>query len=160
MLAMDARTLWIPALAGGLLAGTLDLIYAFAWMAAFHDKSPLWVLQSVASGWNGKAAFEGGAAAGAVGLASHFGISIGAAGLYALASRGFPLLREHWIACGAIFGVLVYLFMNFVVIAFSAAPFKPSTAPAVIIRGFVSHALLFGIPIAWCAGAASSWSRS
>jgi hypothetical protein len=160
MLAMEARTFWIPALAGGLLAGTLDLIYAFVWMAAFHDKSPLWVLQSVASGWNGKAAFEGGGLAGAVGFASHFGISIVAAGLYIVASRGLPLMREHWIVCGAIFGVLVYLFMNFVVIAYSAAPFKPSLAPAVIIRGFISHALLFGIPIAWCAGAAPSWMRA
>jgi hypothetical protein len=160
MPAMDIRTLWIPALAGGLLAGTLDLIYAFVWMAAFHDKSPLWVLQSVASGWNGKAAFEGGALAGAVGFASHFGISIAAAGLYTVASRGLPLLREHWIVCGTLFGVLVYLFMNFVVISLSAAPFKPSAAAAVIVRGFISHALLFGIPIAWCANAASSWTRA
>lgn len=138
---------WIAVLAGGLLAGTLDIIYAIA-SHAWHGRSALWVLQSVASGWVGKAAFSGGVTAGAVGFASHFGISIAAAAIYGIASRSVEFLSTHWLVAGAIFGVLVYLFMNFVVIPLSAAPFKPSLVPRVLIEGFVSHAILFGIPIA------------
>jgi hypothetical protein len=158
MLAMEARRLLIATLAGGLLAGTLDIVYAFAWLG-YYGRSPLWVLQSVASGWLGKAAFTGGAAAGVIGLASHYGISIVAAGLYSLVARGSTRVREHWIVCGTLFGVLVYLFMNFVVMPLSAVPFKASLDPLVILRGFVSHALLFGIPIAWCAAPRRPWVR-
>ena len=50
--------------------------------------------------------------------------------------------------CGALFGVLVYLFMNFVVIPLSAFPFKLSYPPLWLLEGFVSHAVFVGIPIA------------
>jgi hypothetical protein len=139
---------WIAVAAGGALAGTLDIIYACVWLWSMHGKAPLWVLQSVATGWLGKAAFTGGVAAGALGLASHYAISVAAAATYGYASRSVAFLSTHWLVAGALFGVLVYLFMNFVVIPLSAAPFKPSLDPNVIAQGFVSHALLFGIPIA------------
>ena len=44
----------------------------------------------------------------------------------------------------------VYLFMSYVVGPLSAAPFRMPATPEAILRGFVSHALLFGLPIAWC----------
>lgn len=146
---MGARAFWIAAAAGGLAAATLDIVYAFAWLG-MNGRSPLWVLQSVASGWLGRAAFAGGVAAGLLGLASHYGISIVAAALYGAARQGSAWVRAHWIASGALFGVLVYLFMNFVVMPLSAAPFGPSLAPRAFAQGFASHALLFGLPIAWC----------
>jgi hypothetical protein len=40
--------------------------------------------------------------------------------------------------------------MNFVVLPLSAVPFKLTYSPQVIAQGFVSHALLVGIPIALC----------
>ena len=143
------RTFGIAALVGGLAAATLDILYAFAWLGA-NGRTPLWVLQSIASGWLGRAAFTGGIAAGALGLASHYGIAIAAATLYGAAVRGSTWIREHWIVGGVAFGVLAYLFMNFVVIPLSAAPFGPSWTARAFIQGFVSHALVFGLPIAWC----------
>ena len=137
----------MAALAGGLVAGALDIAYAFAWWG-MNGRTPLWVLQSVASGWLGRAAFTGGVAAGALGLASHFGIAIVAAAIYGAAVSGSTWIRTHWITGGIAFGVLVYLFMNFVVIPLSAAPFGPSLALQPFIQGFISHALLVGLPIA------------
>jgi hypothetical protein len=138
----------MAALLGGTIAAMLDIVYAFVWLG-MSGRSPLWVLQSVASGWLGRGAFTGGWSAGLIGAASHWGISIAAAALYGVAVRGSGWVRAHWVAGGIAFGVLVYLFMNFVVIPLSAAPFGPSWARRAFIQGFVSHALLFGLPIAW-----------
>src|SRR6185436_3253237 len=97
----------------------------------------------------GRGAFTGGLVAGVIGLASHLAISIAAAAVYGAAMRGSGWIRAHWIVGGIAFGILVYLFMNFVVIPLSAAPFGPSWALKSFVQGFISHALLFGLPIAW-----------
>ena len=52
------------------------------------------------------------------------------------------------VSVGTIFGICVYLVMNFVVLPLSAVPFKLSYPPATLFQGFVSHAILVGIPIA------------
>jgi hypothetical protein len=142
------------ALLGGLVAGTCDIVYAFIWLG-YHGRSPLWVLQSVATGWLGRASFSGGWASGALGIASHYAISIVAAALYGAASGHLAFMRRHWIACGIAYGVPVYLFMNFVVIPLSNAPFAASTAAATLAQGFASHAILFGLPIAYFSRAVS-----
>jgi hypothetical protein len=58
------------------------------------------------------------------------------------------MLRSRAVVCGALFGVLVYLFMNFVVLPVSAFPYQLSYTAARVLEGFVSHALLVGLPIA------------
>ena len=61
---MSRRDFWAAALIGGTAAALLDIVYAFVWLG-INDRSPLWVLQSVASGWLGRGAFTGGWSAGA-----------------------------------------------------------------------------------------------
>ncbi|MEZ0307659.1 MAG: hypothetical protein ACAH21_07015 [Ramlibacter sp.] len=139
---------FVAMLIGGLAAGVLDIIYAFA-LAAIRGGTPLRVLQSVASGVLGAPAYKGGAAAGILGLGLHLGICIVAAGVYCLFAQRSSHARKHVIIFGSLFGVLVYLFMNFVVLPLSAVPFKLTYPPLVLLQGFVSHALLVGLPIAW-----------
>ncbi len=134
-------------LVGGGIAATLDIIYAIVRHAGY-GRSPLWVLQSVASGWMGEAAFTSGIGGGVIGLLSHYGILFVAAAIYLVASRSFPILRSRAIACGAVFGVLVYLFMNFVVLPLSAFPYDLTYPLPRLLEGFVSHAALAGLPIA------------
>jgi len=137
----------IGLLVGGLIAGTLDILYAVVmWLS--RGRSPEWVLQSVATGWLGSAAFDGGAAAATLGLVSHYGISICAAAVFYLASRRVAFLRERAVLSGLVFGVCVYLVMNFVVMPLSSAPFKIKYTASVLAQGFASHAVLFGVPIA------------
>jgi hypothetical protein len=143
----ERRGAVLAVLAGGFAAGTLDIVYAILW-SGMYGRSAEWVLQSVASGWLGMAAFEGGTAAAALGLASHYGILFVAAWLYLAASARLPVLRTQAVACGALFGVAIYLFMNFVVLPMSAFPFKPAYPWLVLLRGFASHAIVAGIPIA------------
>jgi len=102
----------------------------------------------VASGWLGKQAFDGGMPAAVLGLLSHYGILFVAAALYLAASRRFPLLRHRAVTCGLVFGVGVYLFMNFVVVPLAAVPFELSYTPSKLAQGFLSHSVLVGLPIA------------
>jgi hypothetical protein len=135
-------------LVGGGIAATLDIVYAILRNGGY-GKSPLWVLQSVASGWLGNGAFESGVAGGAIGLVSHYAILFIAAALYWSASQRFPVLRTQWLICGALFGVAVYCFMNFVVLPLSAFPFNPKYPAMKLVEGFASHAVFVGLPIAW-----------
>jgi len=132
---------------GGAAAATLDIVYAFV-MSAQAGISPARVLQSVASGWLGKQAFDGGIPAAVLGLLSHYGILFVAAALYLAASRRFQPLRHRAVICGLVFGVGVYLFMNFVVVPLSAVPFEISHTPSKLAQGFLSHSVLLGLPIA------------
>jgi len=115
-----APALWI--LAAGALAATIDITYAIGWSVA-HGGTAERLLQAVASGWQGKAAFEGGAPSAALGLASHYAILLVAAALFLAASRRLPWLRRHAVPAGLLYGLAIFLFMNFVVLPLSAIPF-------------------------------------
>ena len=132
---------------GGLLAGVFDITYACV-VLGLRGRSPVWVLQSVASGWLGARAFTGGLGAAALGLVSHFMIAFGAAAVYYAASRKLRFMVQQAVLCGLLYGIAIFLFMNWVVIPLSAAPFRTPLTFVVLWRGFVSHALLIGLPIA------------
>ncbi|APV50084.1 hypothetical protein BWI17_10540 [Betaproteobacteria bacterium GR16-43] len=150
---------WLAVLAGGTLAGVFDILYAITFWH-FNGRSALWVLQSVAMGWYGRASSTMGWTSGGIGLASHFAITIAVAALYGLTWRRVDWMRTRWVACGLFFGVLVYLFMNYVVIPLSAAPFRTPLTLSNLAQGFVSHALLVGLPIAACLRyAQAAWAR-
>jgi hypothetical protein len=140
---------YFAVLLGGGIAATLDIVYACL-SNAQYGKTPLWVLQSVATGWLGSQAFSSGLIGGLIGLVSHYSILIVAATVYLMLSKRFAVLRTQAVAYGAVFGALVYLFMNFVVLPLSAFPFKLSYPPLRLIEGLMSHALFVGIPIALC----------
>lgn len=142
---------------GGFIAATIDIIYAFVSNGSY-GRSPLWVLQFVASGWLGKESFQGGWTSGSIGLASHYAILIVAAALYYAASRISPFLRSQAVAWGCLFGIAIYVFMNFAVWPLSAVPFKnPPHTTMRLVEGFASHALFVGVPIALCI---RRWTRS
>ena len=134
-------------LVGGGAAALIDIVYACVRQAGF-GRSVEWTLQSVASGWLGMDAFTSGMTGALLGLASHFLILFVAAYLYLLASRRHAFLATQAVACGALFGVGVYLFMNFVVLKISAFPFRLTYDWLRLLEGFTSHALFVGIPIA------------
>jgi hypothetical protein len=153
-----AQRAWVGVVLGGLVAGCFDILYAIIANGLRGGLSPLWVLQSVASGLLGKDAFDGGVPTGLLGLLCHFVIAFGAATVYFLVSRKLALLRERPVLSGALFGILVYLFMNFVVLPLSAFPFTLHYPLKRLAEGFFSHAVLIGIPIALLQKR-YSWSR-
>jgi uncharacterized membrane protein len=134
---------------GGFASGVLDILYAFA-MANLRGNSGARVLLAIASGLLGKDAYQGGPGVHVLGLTLHFAILQVAAAIYFVAARNMQRLQQHYVIAGLVFGVLVYLSMNFVVLPLSAVPFTIRHTPQVLLQGFVSHALLVGLPISAC----------
>lgn len=78
--------------AATLLAGTLDILDAFTFWGVTKAVPPERILQSIASGLLGKAAFQDGTGAAALGLLLHYFIMSVMAALYVLAARRLPVL--------------------------------------------------------------------
>ena len=134
-------------LAGGLVAGTLDIIYACTYWAIKRDVPVERILQSVAAGLLGKAAFEGGAGTAALGLALHFFIAISMAITYYVVARRWAFLREQAVLAGLLYGLLLYAIMNYIVVPLSRAG-AGAKDPLWIGLSILVHAMLIGLPIA------------
>ena len=130
---------------GGLTAGILDITAAFI-NSARSGRSPMWVLQSVASGLLGADSYTGGLRAAALGAALHFLIAFVACTVFYLASRKLNILVRHAIVCGLLYGVAVYLFMYLVVLplTFHRSFFRQLSA---VVTGLIIHMLCVGLPI-------------
>jgi hypothetical protein len=101
-----------------LVCGTLDAAAATTQAATLAVPAQR-VWQSVASGIMGSRALERGWRSGVFGLALHFVISFLISTLYVLASRRMPFLLRHALIAGALYGVGVYLVMNYIVLPLS-----------------------------------------
>ena len=136
-----------PVLAGGVVVGVLDIAYACVFWAVKAGVSPERIFQSVAAGLLGKASFEGGAATAALGLALHFFIATSMSVAYYLVARPRPILWQRPVSSGLIYGLFLYVFMNFVVVPVSAAG-GGTKDPLWVLLSVAVHALLIGLPIA------------
>lgn len=130
---------------GGLLAGTLDILAAFA--MSWPRAAPARVLQSIASGVLGPSSYQGGLRTAALGLLLHFVIALGAAAVYGAASRQWSVLWLRPVRCGLAYGVIVYLVMNLVVVPLSRIGFRLPAWPSIALL-VVIHMVCVGLPIA------------
>ena len=144
------RSLLAPVLVGGLLSGAIDLTYACTYHGVVSHVPPIRIFQSIGSGLFGKASFEMGATSATVGFIAHFVILIIAAGIFGVARRRFAYLREHAYVSGMIFGVGIWLTMNYVVLPLSAAPHFKSNLQGTL-SDFAVHVLLLGPAISLAA---------
>ena len=133
-------------LIGGLIAGAFDITFAFIFYS-LRGSTPLRILQSIASGLLGASAFRGGMKTAILGFFLHFFIATSAATIFYLVSRKLKFMIEYAIICGILYGLCVYVVMNFVVLPLSAIPFKPSHAASVVIAGLLIHMFGIGLPI-------------
>jgi hypothetical protein len=140
-------------LVGGLVAGTLDIVYACTFWAVKRGVPPLRIFQSVAAGLLGKASFDGGAKTAALGLLLHYFIATSMSVTYYLVARRMPALGRRPVLLGAAYGLLLYVIMNYVVLPLSAASPAPKD-PLWIGLSVAVHASLIGVPIALFARAA------
>jgi uncharacterized membrane protein YagU involved in acid resistance len=138
---------------GTLAVGTLDILDAILFYRLRSNVSPTRIFQSIASGLLGKASFSGGIATAALGLGLHYLIAFSVVAAYLVASRWWTRLRHDPLVYGPIYGVLVYLFMNEIVVPLSQAAtgVKPLS---VVLNGLAIHILGVGIPAALLARAA------
>jgi len=147
---MKHRSVLWAVLVGGSIAGTLDILFAISF-AGYSGVPPAGLLQTVASGLLGNAAFSGGIPAAALGLVLHFGMSYLWAGIFVGAARQLPGLVRQPMMSGVLFGAAVFLTMRLVVLPLSAFPYPVTFKPLPSILDLLSHTFLFGVPIALAA---------
>jgi hypothetical protein len=133
----------------GLLAGALDIAYAFI-IWGLRGVSPIRIGQSVAAGLLGReAAVSGGTETGLFGLLLHFILAIIMAAIYYGAARNIRLLVDRAVPCGIAYGLALYGAMNYVVLPLSAIGKAGGGGLLYItITGILVHMFLVGLPIA------------
>lgn len=133
-------------LLGGVIAGVLDVGAA----SLISGRDPGFILQFIASGLIGKAAFGGGTGTMLLGLALQVLMGIIIAAVFVLASLKLPWMRRSWLAAGLAYGVGIYAVMNYVVLPLSAV----GRFPQFSVEGLVKNGLAmlgFGLIVAWFA---------
>ena len=108
-----------------LLVGSLDIGCAFiqAWFKTHTP--PDRVLIFIASGLLGKAAFSGGMGTIALGLFCHYCIAGIWVALFWWVLKRFPSLNLYPLICGTLFGFLIWLVMNSIILPLSRTPPLP-----------------------------------
>lgn len=128
--------------AGGLIAGTLDLVQAcilFGW------DIPL----VIAAGMLGQRALQGGAGMYVLGVFLHFFIATSVTAIYYAVSRRLRFLVEHPLVCGLFFGGAVQEVMNLVVLPLCALHARGPYELHDLIQGLAVHMVVIGLPVAY-----------
>lgn len=141
--------------AAGLVAGTLDIGAA----TLINRLDPVIILHAIASGVLGKAAYFEGARSALLGLALQWGMSLSIAAVYVAAARRLRWLNANWLRGGLVYGVAIFIVMNYLVVPLSAAwPPHPFTVHGLMHRftpgkfaGNLLAMLLFGSIVAFYA---------
>jgi len=142
---MFARTLK-PILLGGLVAASIDILVA----CLLNHRSVPFILQSIAGGLLAQRAYAGGAATALLGLLLQEVMGIIIAAIYVLAARRWDDLREGWVTWGVIYGVVIFVVMNYVVLPLSAWRAMPRFS-LLSFAGNLAAMFLFGLIVAFCA---------
>lgn len=108
--------LWI-----GLVAGTLDITENIVFNA-FRGITPWRIFQFIASGLIGGQAFQSGWASVALGVVLHYTIALIWTGIFYAVARKFAVVTRRPVLSGLLYGGVVYLIMNFIVLPFSGVP--------------------------------------
>ena len=135
---------------GGLIMSTLHLFlqqWIFTVLIAKLAPSFTVVLQYVASGLLGDAAYTGGFATALLGLILEYLMCIIIAGIFIFSADRIPLLRKNVIVGSLLYGFGVLIVMNFVVQPLSAAATLPAPPMGLLIEIVLEHMLLVGLPL-------------
>jgi hypothetical protein len=145
----DRAALWKVIAGATLLIGILDISDAFIFYG-LRGVTPTRILQGIASGVLGRAAFGMGYRSALLGLFFHFFIAFSAAAVFLLASRKLPLAL-HPSLYGALFGIALYIVMNYVVLPLSKIGPRPAPPLVPFINGVAALVVCIGIPLAFIA---------
>lgn len=130
----------------GAICGTMDITAALT-VYPFFGAKPLNILNGIAAGVLGDKAFQGGWETALLGLCLHFTIAYGAATVFYLASRRLTWLLSLAEIAGVLYGIVVYFFMNRIVVPLSLAHKNPFSFKMTVV-GIVIHIFCVGLPIA------------
>jgi hypothetical protein len=128
----------------GITCGVLDITCTLT-LNKLKGTDPIRMLQAIASGALGQKSFAGGRSTAALGLGIHFFIAVITAAVYYAASRPLSFLIEYAVLCGLLYGIVVHLFMSFIILPLSSLQ-RPFSVKAFLIQ-LVIHMFCVGLPI-------------
>jgi hypothetical protein len=145
---LNARDSTLRSIAlGGMMVAVLHLVVQDGLVfSLLGQRSFILVIQYVASGVMGNAAFAGGLVTALLGLVIHFLISFIVAGVFILSTGRIPLLQRNSILGSLLYGVGVFVVLYYVVLPLSAAPPVPLQLMD-IIELAMEHILVIGLPL-------------
>jgi hypothetical protein len=145
----SARTLtplW-AIVVGGTLVGLFDFAYAnLRTLAAGRAWQSVW--KFVASALLGPEARSGGFGMTLAGIACHFTVAFSIVAAYVVVSRYWPLLTQHAVPMGMLYGAFVYCVMNWVVIPNTRLAVFPHPDLWNFLVSIAVHIFLIGLPAA------------
>ena|SRR3989337_2866371 len=144
------KNFWKTIALAGLLVGSLDIIAALVNFYINTGKDPLIVLKYIASAMFGKSGFSDGNAMAAWGLLLHFLIAFIWTILFFLIYPKLKLLSWNRIITGILYGILIWIMMNRVIVPVSKASTGPFDLKQAIIAVLILIAAI-GIPLSFIA---------
>ena len=131
----------------GLVAGTLDITENLVFNS-FRGITPWRVFQYIASGSIGMQSFQSGWNSVALGVGIHYAIAFTWTGIFFVGALKFPAITRRPILSGIVFGVVVYLVMNFIVLPLTRVPHPPAAITVVSrINAVLALIVCIGLPI-------------
>jgi hypothetical protein len=131
---------------GGLIAATIDIGSA----VLISGHSARHILQTIAGGVLGKETFTRGLSSALLGLGLQELMGLIIAAIYVTAIGFAPAWRPRWIVAGLVYGVVIFLVMNYVVLRLCAWHVVPHFSMAKLLENLAAM-LLFGLIIAFFA---------
>ena len=129
-----------------IISGALDATAGVVVYWIFKGLNPLQVLQYIASGIFGPSVINGSFMYVIIGLLLHFAIAFAFTYAYFLA---FPFIKSfatNTYVNGLLYGIFIWVFMNFLVLPNSNIPHSPKDLVSVL--ELIWHSTLVGLPIA------------
>lgn len=152
----DENSNRIPAkivLQAWLLVGTLDILSAFVDYYLSTYKNPLLILNYIASGALGEAAFSGGAGTMLLGLFFHYLFAFVFTVFFFWFYSRVGLLFRSKIITGILYGIFIWAVMNLVVVQLCKAPHATIAAMKIekVLKAMAILIVMIGLPLAFIA---------
>ncbi|UII34655.1 hypothetical protein LVD17_12635 [Fulvivirga ulvae] len=138
-----AKKILFAGLFVGLLDGAAACINAYVSLGV----QPRGVFKYISSGLLGKAAYEAETLPVILGIIIHFIIAVTATGIFYQFYKRYGQALRPVVLFGGIYGIWIWLFMNYVVIPLSLIGTYPSNLYQITI-GLLVHVFVIGIPMA------------
>ncbi|SFG94042.1 hypothetical protein [Pedobacter insulae] len=135
----------------GVLVGTFDILAALVQYYLKTQKNPITVLNFIASGVFGKEAFSGGNKMAAFGLLFHYLIALGFTLLFFVLYPKLKALIQNKFFLGSLYGLFIWLTMQFVIVPLSRAPIMKLKVEGAI-TAILILIVCIGIPLSLYAG--------
>ena len=140
---------WV--LAGGLVAGALDITDAFIVFSLKGIKF-LSITQAITAGLIGPSAFKGGIPTFLEGLALHFAMAVVMAPFFWFVVKAVPFLAKNVVLASLVYGLGLFFVMNYLVVPNSQFqhgkfPEFPPTLDLLTINALFCHIILVGLTI-------------